>query len=241
MTAPAIDIVIKVGGALLRDPDLFALTTRGLDQLALTLRRGPESDPCTASDPDRNCPPVSNPPPTADHRSPTSLREHLTSVVVVPGGGPFADAVRTANAMLAIGDDASHWAAILAMDQCAHVLVARMRHATLVDDLTSARMVCGAGRIPVLAPYRWVRSVDPLPHAWSVTSDSIAAWVAAVGGAAALLLVKAVAGPLESVTDDYLSQVIDGAAGSGHPLAVDICTPSTVLSMAQAHAGGGWR
>ena len=36
-------------------------------------------------------------------------------LLVVPGGGPFADAVRAADRSLGLGDDAAHWMAILAM------------------------------------------------------------------------------------------------------------------------------
>jgi hypothetical protein len=46
----------------------------------------------------------------------------------------------------------------------------------------------------VLAPFRWLRSADPLPHGWHVTSDSIAAWVAARLGARRLVLLKSVEG-----------------------------------------------
>ena len=94
--------------------------------------------------------------------------------LIVPGGGPFADMVRAVDDRFDIGDDAAHWAAILAMDQYANAL------ATLVPGL------------PILAPYRWLRAVDPLPHSWDVTSDSIAAWVAHAVGAERLLLVKPV-------------------------------------------------
>jgi aspartokinase-like uncharacterized kinase len=45
-------------------------------------------------------------------------------------------------------------------------------------------------RIPVLAPYAWLRRADPLPHSWEVTSDSIAAWIARAIGASRLVLVK---------------------------------------------------
>jgi 5-(aminomethyl)-3-furanmethanol phosphate kinase len=106
----------------------------------------------------------------------------------VPGGGPFADAVRAVDAELAIGDDAAHWAAILGMDQYAHVLAALIPGVQLVTGPPS-----GVG-LPILAPYQWLRAVDPLPHSWNVTSDSIAAWVASAVGATRLLLVKPGAG-----------------------------------------------
>lgn len=94
-------------------------------------------------------------------------------LLIVPGGGPFADAVRELDRRVGLSDDAAHWMAILAMDQCAHVLEDRL-----------------AGRVPVLAPSKWLREADPLPHSWDVTSDSIAAWVAGQVGAHRLVLVK---------------------------------------------------
>jgi aspartokinase-like uncharacterized kinase len=112
-------------------------------------------------------------------------------VLVVPGGGPFADAVRDADRRLHIADSAAHWMAVLAMDQVAHLLVARMRSAAVVTSHDAARDALAAGVIPVLAPYRWLSAVDPLPHSWDVTSDSIAAWVAGACGASHLILVKA--------------------------------------------------
>lgn len=38
-------------------------------------------------------------------------------LLVVPGGGAFADTVRDCDARFGLGDDAAHWMAILAMDQ----------------------------------------------------------------------------------------------------------------------------
>ncbi|MGH7350798.1 MAG: aspartate kinase, partial [Candidatus Methylomirabilales bacterium] len=43
-------------------------------------------------------------------------------IVVVPGGGAFADAVRSETATFQLGETASHWMAILAMDQYGYLL-----------------------------------------------------------------------------------------------------------------------
>jgi aspartokinase-like uncharacterized kinase len=112
-------------------------------------------------------------------------------VLVVPGGGPFADAVRDADNRLHLADSAAHWMAVLAMDQVAHLLAARLGSAAVVTSDGEARDALASGVIPVLAPYRWLSAADPLPHSWNVTSDSIAAWVAGACGAQHLILVKA--------------------------------------------------
>ncbi|HEY6507278.1 MAG TPA: hydantoinase/oxoprolinase family protein, partial [Vicinamibacterales bacterium] len=112
-------------------------------------------------------------------------------VLVVPGGGPFADAVRSVDRTFHLSDDAAHWAALRAMDQLADVLADKYPGAQLVADAQEAHQALRKGRVPVLEPYRWLRSADPLPHTWDVTSDSIAAWVAGALGARRLVVVKA--------------------------------------------------
>ena len=111
-------------------------------------------------------------------------------LLVVPGGGPFADTVRGVDRRVGLPDAAAHWMAVLAMDQYAHLLAARLETAAIVSTLAEAIVALEAGRIPVLAPSRWLQEEDPLPHTWDVTSDSIAAWIAGVSGARELVLVK---------------------------------------------------
>jgi dihydroneopterin aldolase len=111
-------------------------------------------------------------------------------LVVVPGGGPFADAVRTADARFGLPDAAAHWMAVLAMDQYAHLLASRRSELALVRTADEAARAIDAGRVPVLAPAEWLRAADPLPHSWDVSSDSIAAWLAGALGARRLVLLK---------------------------------------------------
>ena len=115
-------------------------------------------------------------------------REH--SLVVVPGGGPFSDAVRAFDSQAGLSADAAHWMAILGMDQYAHALVDRIAGAVLVEEPGEVAEVVSAGQVAVLAPARWMRSADVFPHSWIVTSDSIAAFVAGALGAERLALIK---------------------------------------------------
>jgi len=50
-------------------------------------------------------------------------------LLVVPGGGPFADVVREVDRRLRLPDDAAHWMAVLAMDQYAYLIAAAVRGA----------------------------------------------------------------------------------------------------------------
>ncbi len=116
----------------------------------------------------------------------------VRSIVVVPGGGPFADAVREFDRERGLSSTAAHWMAILAMDQYAVALADRMPSAVLLEDAGSVSEALGLGKVAVLAPARWMRSADVLPHSWEVTSDSIAAFVAGALGASRLVLIKPV-------------------------------------------------
>ena len=119
------------------------------------------------------------------------------ALLVVPGGGPFADAVRDQDRRFHLGATAAHWMAILAMDQYGWQLTALVAGSEPVSDLASARAVSAEGRLPVLLPFALLHAADPLPHSWEVTSDSIAAWVAATAGAPRLILLKDVEGILD--------------------------------------------
>ena len=54
-------------------------------------------------------------------------RRFRVARVIVPGGGPFADAVRERGSPDRARDDEAHWMAVRAMDQFAELLVSRLR------------------------------------------------------------------------------------------------------------------
>ena len=141
-------------------------------------------------------------------------------LLVIPGGGPFADAVREVDRQLTLSDEAAHWMAVLAMDQYAHLLVSRLRTAGLASDAAAIAVQLDHGRLPVLAPSRWLREADPLPHSWDVTSDSIAAWVAGELNAGRLVLVKP-PGAGDQAVDPYFHRVLAPEMGAPHVVAAD--------------------
>jgi aspartokinase-like uncharacterized kinase len=95
------------------------------------------------------------------------LRSSMRPLFIVPGGGPFANAVRRAG----LDDETAHWEAIAAMDQYGRYVAS---HGLPVTDRLTV-----PDRTVIVLPGRTLREQDPLPHAWDVTSDTIAAWVAA--------------------------------------------------------------
>jgi len=102
-------------------------------------------------------------------------------VLVVPGGGPFAQAVRETGA---VGTEA-HWMAVSAMEQYGWYL--SRSGIPVTEELAMPETP------RILLPYSILRSRDPLPHSWDVTSDTIAAWCAHMLGVP-LVLLKSVDG-----------------------------------------------
>ncbi|PYO59933.1 MAG: uridylate kinase [Gemmatimonadetes bacterium] len=129
-------------------------------------------------------------------------------LAVLPGGGPFAEAVRQMFKRIKIGEDAAHWMAVLGMDQYAHALAARLPDAALVDGDGGIAAALQANRLPVLAPYRWLRAADPLPHSWEVTSDSIAAWLAGQLRARRVVLLKPAHAGAKKLVDGYFLRTL---------------------------------
>jgi len=113
------------------------------------------------------------------------LRSSLRPLLIVPGGGTYADAVREAG----LDDETSHWEAIEAMDTYGRFVASfglPVTETLAVPEQTS-----------ILLPSSCMREYDPLPHSWDVTSDTIAAWVAATLQGE-LLLLKSVDGILQN-------------------------------------------
>lgn len=135
----------------------------------------------------------------------------IRPLLVVPGGGPFAETVRDVAGQFDLDDDAAHWMAVLAMDQYAHLLASRISAGTVVVGTRGMSIALEARRVPVLAPSQWLREADPLPHSWEVTSDSIAAWVAGQVRARHLVLVKPAVAFGDNLLDSYFSRALSSS------------------------------
>lgn len=111
-------------------------------------------------------------------------------VVIVPGGGPFADTVRSAQLKMGFDDRAAHDMAILAMEQYGRALASLDRRLSPADSTDAIRRDLDAERVPVWMPARMTRLANDIAPSWNLTSDSLAAWLAGTIGARRLFLVK---------------------------------------------------
>jgi aspartokinase-like uncharacterized kinase len=134
-------------------------------------------------------------------------------VIVVPGGGPFADAVREAQPRIGFDDAAAHHMALLAMEQYGCALASLNRALVPADSLAAIQQAREAEKIPVWMPSRMALAATDIPASWDITSDSLAAWLAGRIGARQLLLVKhfSLSGTVASLPDLVARGIVDQA------------------------------
>lgn len=144
--------------------------------------------------------------------------QHLATVdgpprVIVPGGGPFADQVRTAQATLGFADAAAHRMALLAMAQFGTICAALVPALVTAASIDAVRTALGTGRVPVWLPLDLLPGRPDIEESWRVTSDSLALWLAHELKAAHLLLVKSAPIPPGPPDARALSSagILDGA------------------------------
>lgn len=142
-------------------------------------------------------------------------------VLVVPGGGPFADAVRAVDAQVGLTDAVAHVLAIQAMDQFGTVLAPELPGAERLTELVAPRSLGLLLAAPAFA------GRPEIPESWAVTSDSLAVLAAGAIGAKQAMLLKPAGGllaPHVDLTADELEAL--QKAGSGG--AVDTYLPEAV-------------
>lgn len=114
-------------------------------------------------------------------------------VLVVPGGGKFADTVREFDKAYNLSNTFAHKMAILAMDQFG-LLLSHITPNSYLSYSIKEMEKSVTGMLPIFLPSRFVFRKDPLEHSWNVTSDTIAAHIASVLHARKLILVTDVDG-----------------------------------------------
>lgn len=123
-------------------------------------------------------------------------------LVLVPGGGPFADQVRKAQRQWSFADATAHRLAIMAMEQYGFMLASLEPRLRPSASRAAIRRILAAGGLPLWLPTRMTLGRPEIPESWDVTSDSLAAWLAAELAADGVLLVKSVAVAAGSSVED---------------------------------------
>lgn len=132
--------------------------------------------------------------------------------IVVPGGGSFADAVRTAQVADGFDDAQAHRLALDAMGRMAALFATLEPRLVVARTLDECRRLLGAGRTPVWDPAMLRPGHPDIAESWDVTSDSLALWLARQVGAEACILVKSAERPAKTSPDDLAALGLVDAA-----------------------------
>lgn len=147
--------------------------------------------------------------------------------ILIVGGGPWVQAVRSAFTTHSLSEPTAHWLSIRAMSLTARLAIALWPEAVLLEDLASAQSWARLD-VPAVLDVQSLMEDDAaqagaaaLPQDWSVTSDSIAALAARRLNASELVLLKSsLPRPPSSIAE---------AAEQGY---VDACFPQTSCGLA---------
>jgi hypothetical protein len=107
-------------------------------------------------------------------------------VIIVPGGGVFADTIRNIYEEYSLSDLAAHKMAILAMDQYGLYLsdISGIPFSRKLDTETPF----------IFLPSQLLEEEDPFEPSWDITSDTIACYIARLIGAERLIILTDVDG-----------------------------------------------
>jgi aspartokinase-like uncharacterized kinase len=130
-------------------------------------------------------------------------------LLIIPGGGTFANIVRKVYNQLKFSETVAHWMAILAMDQYGFLLSNLSENAVITSSLDEIKENSREDRLQIFLPFRVLYEQDPLEHSWDVTSDSIALYIASLIDAESLILVKDVDGIFEHDPKKKPSRLIE--------------------------------
>lgn len=112
------------------------------------------------------------------------------AVVIVPGGGGFADQVRLAQRQWQLDDNTAHSMAILAMQQTALMFKGLKPDFAIAHNVEAIRRLLSKQKVVVWSPDIIELNNAGIPANWDITSDSLAAWLGKTLSAAELILIK---------------------------------------------------
>ena len=135
-----------------------------------------------------------------------------SSVIIVPGGGKFADDVRTLQLQQGFDDVVAHKMALLAMVQYGYYLTGLNSDIYIVDELNSIHRIQQHKKPLLWIPTLLIDDFSEIPASWDYTSDSIALWLAIKLNASNLVVVKSIKS--EEADEDYLDKGFEKLIGN---------------------------
>lgn len=140
------------------------------------------------------------------HARPLMAQLRAYDVLIVPGGGPFADTVRQLQSRSGFDDTIAHKMAVLAMDQYGLLL-------SNVSGILTYSSLSDVETPGIFLPSQLLETSDPFTPSWDVTSDAIACHIAHLAGAERFIILTDVDGvfvdgaPVDEITAAELQKL----------------------------------
>ena len=146
--------------------------------------------------------------------------QQTATTILMAGGGPWVELLRHASRRYALDEPSAHWMCVQAMSVTASVL-AKVCDCRIVRTYAELQLEAKSSARIVFDVQAWLRShssAQDLPKTWDVTSDSIAARLAASLSVSELVLLKSsepMIGNLQSLADrQYVDRYFPKAAAN---------------------------
>ncbi|OGT66370.1 MAG: hypothetical protein A3I13_05365 [Gammaproteobacteria bacterium RIFCSPLOWO2_02_FULL_47_50] len=136
-----------------------------------------------------------------------TLADHgAGNVVIVPGGGVFADQVRYLQKELQIDDTTAHRMALRAMEQFGALLTSLDPRFHAANTIEAMHNWLNKKEIPVWFPYDMIADNPAIKATWDISSDSLSLWLAQALRCQNLVLLKSTVPENDNYSADFLSQ-----------------------------------
>jgi aspartokinase-like uncharacterized kinase len=170
-----------------------------------------------------------------------ALERGAGNAVIVPGGGPFADCVRSEQKKIGFDDHAAHRMALLAMAAFGTALTSLSPMLRQAASASAIKRVLADGAVPVWLPLDLLEGRTDVAETWDMTSDSLAAWLAGRLSASRVIFLKRAVPAKMALADVVASGVLDALVPNylaDGRLEAWICGPRHLSGLGQALANG---
>lgn len=125
-------------------------------------------------------------------------RNYSDKVIIVPGGGVFADQVRIMQQQWHFDDETAHQMALLAMQQMALLFNSIKRMFIVANTVSAIKQTLQDYSVVIWSPNCQELDLAGIRENWDVSSDSLAAWLATQLKVTELIIVKSAEIPLQT-------------------------------------------
>jgi aspartokinase-like uncharacterized kinase len=121
-------------------------------------------------------------------------KDVILKIIIIPGGGSFANFIRKVYSELKFTDELAHWMSIISMNYNGIELGKKFPKLEIFEDCDKLKEIGKC--FCIFLPYQFLKKNDKLPHSWDVTSDSITLFLAKRLGLNECFLIKDIDGIL---------------------------------------------